>query len=66
MVERHYPRLARLAREFLCIPATSVPSERVFSVAGHVVNEKRACLLPENANMLVFLGANLEVNKKKR
>ena len=42
-----------------------MPSERAFSVAGHVVNEKRACLLPENVNMLVFLGANLEVNKKK-
>ena len=61
--QKHYPRLAR---KFLCIPATSVPSERAFSVAGHVVNEKRACLLPENINMLVFLGANLEVNKKKR
>jgi len=64
--QKHYPRLARLARKFLCIPATSVPSERAFSVAGHVVNEKRACLLPENVNMLVFLSANLEVNKKKR
>ena len=59
--QEHYPRLARLARKFFCIPATSVPSERAFSVAGHVVNEKRACLLPENVNMLVFLGANLEV-----
>jgi len=64
--QKHYPRLAQLARKFLCIPATSVPSEHAFSVAGRVVNEKRACLLSENVNMLVFRSANLQVNKKKR
>ena len=29
--------------------ATSVPSERAFSLAGYIVNQRRACLLPENA-----------------
>lgn len=42
------------------IPATSVPSERVLSAAGHIVNQKRACLLPENVRMLVFLAENLK------
>jgi len=47
--------LSKLAKQYLCIPATSVPSERAFSLAGYIVNQKRACLLPENVNMLVFL-----------
>lgn len=49
-----FPLLSELAQKFLCIPATSVPSKCVFSTAGHIVNVKRASLLPENVNMLVF------------
>ena len=55
-----YPHLAQLAMKYLSIPATSVPSERAFSTAGHIVNEKRSCLLPENVSMLVFLASNLQ------
>ena len=54
-----YPLLSQLATKYLAIPATSVPCERVFSTAGHIVSEKRACLLPDNVNMLVFLAENL-------
>ena len=44
----------------LCVPATSVSSDRVFSIAGQVVNAKRACLLPDNVNVLVFLVENVD------
>ena len=53
------PLLTILARRYLCIPATSVPSERAFSTAGNIVNAKCSCLLPENTNMLTFLAQNL-------
>ena len=54
-----YPLLSQLAKYYLSNPATSVPCERVFIRAGHVVNSKRSCLLPNHVNMLVFLAENL-------
>ena len=59
--EKLLPALSHMAKKYLCVPATSVPAERAFSVAGYIVNEKRSCLLPENINMLVFLAGNLEI-----
>ena len=52
--QKRLPLLVKCARKYLCIPATSVPSERAFSLAGYIVNQRRACLLPENVNILVF------------
>ena len=49
-----FPKVALVAKRFLCAPATSVPSERVFSAAGNIVNKKRCSLLPENVNTLIF------------
>jgi len=42
-----YPYVTVLARKYLSIPATSVLSERAFNLTGHLVNEKRASLLPD-------------------
>ena len=52
-----------MAKKYLCIPTTSVPSERAFSIAGYIVNEKGSFLLPENVDTLVFLAANLDISK---
>ena len=57
--QERFPNIAKLARRYLCIPATSVPAERVFSTAGLVINQQRCSLLPENVDMLIFLNKNL-------
>jgi len=41
---RKYPRLARIARDYLAIPATSAPAERVFSGGADLVSKKRGSL----------------------
>ena len=48
----HYPTISDLANQLLCIPATSIPTERVFSAAGYVVSKLRAGLSPENVDAL--------------
>ena len=54
-----YVVLPQLAKKYLCITASSTPSERVFSTSGLIVSKKRTCLKPEKVNMLVFLSKNL-------
>lgn len=49
-----------LAQKYLCIGATSVASERVFSTSGYIVNAKRSRLSADTVDMLTFLAKNLE------
>ena len=51
-------KLSSIASKLLRIPATSVPSEQLFSLAGNILNKKRA-LDPDNVDMLCFLYKNL-------
>ena len=59
------PNLALLAKSILCVPATSTPSERVFSVAGNLITKQRAMLSPENADRMIFLNMNYKQYKQQ-
>ena len=39
-----YPKLAAVAKRYLCIPATSMPGERVFSHCGSTLTKIRVRL----------------------
>lgn len=53
--------LTEIALKYACIPATSVPSERIFSKAGQIVSQRRNRLSPKNVDVLIFLNKNLDV-----
>ena len=57
---RKYPMLAKLARRYLAIQATSVPSERLFSAAGNTITKKRNALCSDTADKLLFLNKNMK------
>ena len=48
-----YPTLARIARDVLAIPITTVPSESVFSTGGRVLDPFRSSLAPNTIQGLI-------------
>jgi hypothetical protein len=56
--QTRFPILSKLARMYLAIPATSTPTERLFSEAGNVMTVKRTQLAPNTLENLVFCKKN--------
>ena len=56
--QRRFPTLARLAKIYLAVMATSAPSERIFSVASRIISARRTNLDPETAGKLLFVAKN--------
>ena len=54
--------LSKFAKKYLCVPATSVASERVFSSAGDIVSAQRSCLHSDHVDKLLFLKKNMRVH----
>ena len=49
-----YPLLSAVGKKYLCVPATSVPSERVFSTAGDIVTAQRSALKFKDVDKVMF------------
>lgn len=54
-----YPRMYELVKRRLCLIATSVPCERIFSKAGQVVCERRNRLTSSKISQILFLNHNM-------
>jgi len=53
-----FPKLARMAKTFLPVPASSAAAERIFSIGGQVVTNKRQSLDEERVARLIFCKKN--------
>ena len=56
---QQFPGLAILAQNTLGVMATSAASERNFSLAGHVVSQRRTMLNPTSVNNILFMNSAL-------
>lgn len=52
-----FPKLATLARHYLCIPSVSLPS--LLSEAGQAFAEHRVRLRPEEVDTMIFINRNM-------
>ena len=60
-----YPRIQMMAREYLALTATSVPSECAFSRAGTTINKRRARLGDDAVQAICELQSLLAFNASK-
>ena len=58
-VQPQMPELTMLSMRYTVVQATSVASERIFSIAGDIVRAERSRLEPEQVDALIFLKKNM-------
>ena len=56
--EKQFPELAKLAKKFLGVPASSAAVERMFNISGHIFTNRRRKTGIELFQNLVFLKLN--------
>ena len=53
--ENQYPRLLKMARDFLAIPSTSIPSEQYFSISKNLITNQRNRLVGKTVRAYMCL-----------
>ncbi|KAH6947550.1 hypothetical protein HPB50_019738 [Hyalomma asiaticum] len=53
--KQHFPGMHKMAMQYMGIPVMSVPSEKLFSMAGNIVTARREKLTPDHVQQLLFL-----------
>ena len=57
--EIQFPHLKIIAKKYLCVPATAVPSNRLFTKDGDEFARRRELFKPGQLNSMIFLNQNL-------
>jgi hypothetical protein len=53
--QQQFPNLSQMARDYLAIPASSVPCEQVFSAGKNLITDKRNRLVGKTVRMCLCL-----------
>lgn len=53
--QNELPKLSQIARKYLSIPSTSVPSESSFSISNYILRKNRLSLSSKNVKYTMFL-----------
>jgi len=59
-----YPVLSILARDVFTVPVSTTSSESAFSLAGRILDERRACLTPDMVRTLMMV-KDMELAKRR-
>jgi len=62
--EAEFPAVARIARDYMSMLASSVPSEAAFSAAGRLVTDQRTSLDSSTVQNLMLRGSWLKYQRK--
>ena len=57
-----FPYLAKLAKKYLAVSATSTQAERAFSKLGLLLTKRRLAMDGENVNKILFLSDKIDKN----
>ena len=63
---KRYPQLSKMAKDILCIQATSLVSESQFSTSGRVIDDYRSRLDPITVRMLMLLKSWLDAFQRNK
>ena len=60
-IRKQFKRLYKVSRQILCAPASQAPVERLFSICGHILSQRRLRTSDKNFENILFANVNFEV-----